>query len=326
MLPEELAQMFRAYQPSRILLSAVELDLFTAIGDGATAAEVAERRDLDRRATTVLLDALAALELLVKKGDRYSNSDVTARHLDDRSPESERLAQMHSVHQWEVWSTLTDCVRQGGRVGEGTHAGMAPAWTEAFIAAMARNASARAPQVAEAVGVEGVTRVLDVGGGPASYSIALARANPNLRAVVVDKAEVLEIARRHIQTAGMLDRIDTIAGNIASDALGTGFDLALVSNICHMFSPEHNVDLLKRCAAALVDGGRLVIQDFVLNDDRTSPPVSALFAINMLVATPEGNSYSESDYRAWMEEAGFTDIHRRPLASPSELMIGSRKG
>ena len=324
MLPAYLAEMLRGFQASRIALTAVELNVFTAVGKGAAAEEVASRIGADSRATAILLDALAALGLLEKRGATYRNTPDTARYLDEASPENERLATLHTVHMWQTWSTLTECVRAGGSVTAREEKPAEKDWTEAFIAAMARNAAERAPRVAAAVGAERVRRMLDIGGGPGSYAIAFARANPRLRAVVLDKPEVLEIARRHIAAAGFEERITTQPGDLKRDRFGEGYDLALVSNICHMLSPEQNRDLLARAAAALVPGGRLVIHDFILDGDRTSPQAAAVFAVNMLVATAAGNSYTEQEYAAWLQAAGLGEVQRIEIDGPTDLMVARK--
>jgi len=323
MLPDKLSTMIRGYQNSRVLLTAVELDLFTAVTAPASAAEVASRLGTDPRATEMLLNALVALECLTKSGELFRATEETARYFGTGSPDNERLATMHSVHQWDSWSTLTECVRAGYSVTAGETRRDA-AWTEAFIAAMNRNAASRAPHVVRAVGDTGVRRMLDVGGGPATYSIAFARAFPKLRADVLDKPEVLPIARRHIEDAGLGNRITVRAGDLTSSPFGEGYNLILLSNICHMLSPEQNKDLLRRCFDALAPGGRVVLQDFILNENRTSPATAAVFALNMLVATREGNSYSESDYAGWFRETGFQESRRIELPGPTDLMAATR--
>ena len=325
MLPDKLSTMIRGYQDSRVLLTAVELDVFTAVTAPASAADVASRLGTDVRATEMLLNALVALQCLTKSGELFRATEETARYFGMDSPGSERLATMHSVHQWDSWSTLTECVRDGCSVIARQDPQRDAAWTEAFIAAMNRNAAGRAPHLVGAVGESGVRRMLDVGGGPAAYSIAFARAFPELRAEVLDKPEVLPIAKRHIEEAGLGDRVTVRAGDLTSDTFGQGYDLVLVSNICHMLSPEQNKDLFRRCFDALVPGGRLVLQEFVLNEDKTSPAAAALFALNMLVATREGNSYGEGDYNGWFRETGFRDSRRIELPGPTDLMVATRR-
>ncbi|MFB3827873.1 MAG: methyltransferase [Bryobacteraceae bacterium] len=313
MIPDELMQTIRAFQESRVILTALELDLFTAVNDGAGAAEAARRAGTDPRATEMLLNALVAMGLLTKQEGVFHNTPVAARYFDSRSPESARTAMMHTVHVFDRWAGLTEKVRGGPA---------APfPWTEAFIAAMHYNAADRAPSVVRAVGAEGVRRMLDVGGGSGAYSIAFARANPELHADVLDRPEVTAIARRHIRAAGLDARIATIDGDLTRDTFGAGYGLVLISAICHMLSPRENLDLLERCREALAPGGRVVIQDFILNSDKTGPKTAALFSLNMLVATEAGASYSEEEYVDWLGRARFTGIRRVPLPGPAHLMV-----
>jgi SAM-dependent methyltransferase len=155
-----------------------------------------------------------------------------------------------------------------------------------------------------------VARMLDVGGGPATFAIAFAQANPRLQAEVLDLGPVLPIARGHIRDAGLDGRVTAREGDLRRDDLGQGYDLVLVSAICHMLGEAENQDLLRRCARALRPGGRVAIREFILDPDRAGPPVAALFALNMLVGTPGGNTYTEADYRSWLAAAGFGNITR----------------
>jgi (2Fe-2S) ferredoxin/predicted O-methyltransferase YrrM len=322
-LPDDLNERIRAFQESRAVLTALELDLFTAVGDGSSAVEVAAALQTDARATEMLLNALASLRLLVKREEVFHNSPETSRYFTAASRDNARPALLHTAHLWHRWSTLTDCVRAGTAVTHDEIAGRGQDWTEAFIAAMHRNASERAPLVVRAVGAESVHRMLDVGGGSGAYSIAFARANSGLRADILDLAEVGPIAQRHIREAGVGDRVKVRAGDLRADRLGEGYDLVFVSAICHMLSPAENRDLLHRCREALAPGGRVVIQDFILEASKTAPRFAALFALNMLVGTRGGSSYSEPEYAAWLSEAGFQEIRHASLPGITGLMIAS---
>ena len=324
-LPDDLAQTMRAFQESRVLLTAIELDLFTAVGQRASASQVAGKLGTDPRATEMLLNALTAMGMLTKQGDTFRNAPVAARYFVKGSPDDAQAATMHTVHLWDRWSTLTDCVRAGTAVSHEEMRERGENWTQAFIAAMHRNAVERAAQVVQAVGTEGVERLLDVGGGSGAYSIAFARASAKLQAELLDLETVLPIAQSHIEKAGLASRIKTGAGDLRSGKLGEGYDLVFVSAICHMLSPEENLDLLKRCHTALAPQGRVVIQDFILEADKTAPKSAALFALNMLVGTQAGSSYSEEEYSSWLREAGFQDVRRVRLAGPSGLMLGTRR-
>jgi predicted O-methyltransferase YrrM len=319
-----LISTMRAFQESRVLLTAVELDLFSAVGAGAAAAEVAAALRTDPRATETLLNAVTALGALTKRQETFHNTPETARFLVTGSPENTRPALLHTVHMFDAWATLTECVRAGTATGRPGIEQRDSKWTEAFIAAMHRIAADTAPDMVRAVGAEGIGRLLDVGGGSGAYAIAFAQADPDLRAEILDRPEVLPIAQRHIEEAGLTGRIGLRAGDLTKDDLGEGYDLILLSAICHMLSPKENRDLLRRCFRALAAGGRVAIRDFILEPGKTAPKPAALFAINMLVATRGGSSYSEAEYRAWLSEAGFRRIVR--LEPDGDLLAATREG
>jgi predicted O-methyltransferase YrrM len=230
---------------------------------------------------------------------------------------------MHTVHMWRAWDTLTGAVRNGTAVMRPGIEEHDPQWTEAFIAAMHRNAAAPAAQLVRVVGAGGIRRMLDIGGGSGAYSIAFAQANEELRAVVLDLESVVPIAQKHIRQSGLAGRITTRVGDLLKDEFGEGYDLILLSAICHMLGPEENQDLFRRCHRALTPGGRIVIRDFILESDKTAPLSAALFALNMLVATANGSTYTEGEYRAWLAAAGF-DRTTRPDAA-GDLIVASRR-
>lgn len=323
-LPDDLHERIRAFQESRAILTGLELDLFTIVGDGSTAESVAAKAGADVRATEMLLNALTSLALLVKQAGSFRNTPVTTRYFCSGSPDNARPALLHIAHLWSRWSELTHCIRTGGPAVREETVTPDQEWTEAFIAAMHRNAKERAANVVRSVGGAGIRRMLDVGGGSGAYSLAFAAANPELSADILDLPSVAPIATRHIQEAGLADRVCVRTGDLRSDDLGSGYDLVYVSAICHMLSPEENGDLLRRCHAALAPGGRIVIQDFILEPDKTAPKWGALFALNMLVGTHGGSSYSEPEYATWLSSAGFRDTRRVRLPGPAGLMIAVR--
>jgi len=320
-LPDDIGEMIRGFMPSRAILTALELDLFTAIGDGSTATQIAGKIQCAVRATEMLLNALVSLKLLQKSGDTYTNSPLAARFFVEGTPDSARMAQLHIANIWKSWSTLTEAVKAGTSVAPRTVNGS----VKPFIAAMDHNARGRARALVQAVEVNGAKRMLDLGGGSGAYSIAFAKAAPGLQAEIVDLAEVLPIAQEHIRKAGMADRITTRAGDMLTVPLDAGkYDLVLLSAICHMFSPEENRQLIGRAYQALAPHGRLVISDFILEPDKTAPRFGALFALNMLVNTRAGASYSEPEYDAWLKEAGFGETKRVRLPGPANFMIATK--
>lgn len=321
-LPDDLNETIRAFMSSRAVLTALELDIFTAVASGASAAEVAQKVHADPRATEMLLNALVSLKLLDKKGDIFLNTVASARFLAEGSRDNARGGLLHTAHLWHRWSTLTECVRAGTSVG--THRTSEDDWVKDFIAAMDRNARERASAVVKGVGAATIKRMLDLGGGSGAYSIAFARAIPGLKSEILDLGDVVPLAQEYIQKAGLADRISTRAGDMLRDPLGENYDLILISAICHMFSAEENRELLKRAFNALAPKGQVVVQDFILEPSKTAPRFAALFSLNMLVGTRAGSSYSEPEYASWLRDAGFADARRVRLPGPSGLMIGVR--
>lgn len=315
----ELTQKLRWFQESRLLLTAVELDVFTAVGKGATAREVAARLKTNPRATETLLNGLVALGALTKQDGKFGTTEELARYLVAGSAEYARESLMHTVHMWGSWGGLTESVRIGTAAIRPGISGEDEQWTEAFIAAMHRNAASAAEGLVRQVGADGVRRMLDVGGGSGAYSIAFAQANPALKAEVLDLGAVVKIAQRHIDAAGLDGRVGTRVGDLTKDEFGSNYDMVLLSAICHMLSPEENQDLLRRCARALGPGGRVVIRDFILEEDKTAPVSAAMFAVHMLVNTPGGSTYSEGEYRNWLVAAGFREVKRS-----GDLIVGTR--
>ena len=320
-LPDDVYELIRGFMPSRAVLTALELDVFTAIGKGATAKQMAARIQAAVRSTEMLLDALVSLKLLEKAAGMYNNTPLSARFFVEGTPDSARSGQLHTANMWKRWSTLTDAVRAGTSVApRGENDTVAP-----FIAAMDLTARGRARAVVQAVEVNGSKRMLDLGGGSGAYSIAFAKAAPALKAEIVDLPEVVPITQEHIRKAGLADRITTRAGDMLTSPLESGcYDLVLLSAICHMYSPEENQKLFERAYAALAPKGRLVVSDFILEANKTAPRFAALFALNMLVATRAGASYSEPEYEAWLKQAGFAETRRVRIPGPANLMIATK--
>ena len=322
-LPDGLDQMIRGYMPSRCILTALELDIFTAIGEGANAEQIGTRIHANARAAEMLLNALVALGLVTKNGDIYSNTPEPARFFVQDSKDNHRNGLLHTANIWHRWSTLTDAVRHGTCIPIDSDS--TPEWTADFIAGMDRNAKARAPLLVKALGSAGVRRILDLGGGSGAYSIAFAKASSNVRCEILDVPEVVPLTTAYVSKAGVSAQVSLRSGDMLTDDLGSGYDIIMLNAICHMFSEEQNQQLFRRARQALAPNGRLVVQDFILNRDKTGPLHAALFSLNMLVATDHGASYSETEYSGWMKNAGFADISRIKLPGPSDLIVGLAK-
>ncbi len=322
-LPDHLDQMIRGYMPSRCILTALELDIFTAIGDGANAEQIGTRVHANARTAGTLLNALVALGLLSKSGDKYRNTPESARFFVQGSKDNHRNGLLHTANIWHRWSTLTETVRRGVRIPVDTDG--APERTLNFITAMQRNARNRAPLVVKALGTTGVRRILDLGGGSGAYSIAFAKASPDMQCDILDIPEVVPLTDGYVSKAGVSAQVSIRAGDMLHNEFGSGYDIIMLNAICHMFSEEQNLDIFRRAHQALAPNGRLAVQDFILNPDKTGPQHAALFSLNMLVGTDAGAAYSELEYTCWMKAAGFPDVRRLNLPGPSDLIVGQVK-
>ncbi len=323
---EEIRGIAYGFQESRILLTAYELGLFTAIGAGRHAsAGIASLLGTDPRATDRLMNALTAMGLLVKENGRFRNSDAASSYLVRDSP-GYLGGLMHTVHLWDTWSTLSAAVKTGTSVRVRDVNERGDAWLAAFIAAMHDRAARQAPGVVGLIDLAGVTRVLDVGGGSGAYAMAFARANPGISAVVFDLPNVVPLTRSYVEKEGLSARVSTAAGDYLTDELGKDYDVVFLSAIVHSNSPAENGELIKKCARALRAGGSVVVQDFIMDEERVTPAHGAFFALNMLVGTDAGDTYTEAEVSAWMTAAGLSGVSRRGTPFGTSQIVGRLLG
>ncbi|NQU42641.1 methyltransferase [bacterium] len=322
---QHLSELGNTYQGSVVLLTACRLDLFEALGrESRTVSDLARASRLDARALEVVLLALVAEGVLQREGE--SAFRVTPEYLPfllKDSPETMINILRHSYSCLRRWVQLDDVLGTGHPVPREDRKGQE---MQDFIRGMADISRASSEEVARKLDLSPFRRMIDVGGGPGSAAIAFARHNPDLRATVFDLPGPLEIAREEIEEAGLADRIDTRPGDYFKNELGEGFDLAYLSNIIHSMSPDDTRNLLAKIHRALVPGGTIVIKDFFLDENRTSPRFGAYFSVNMLVGTEKGKSYTQGETRDLLEEAGFQDFRTLGVATASGLIIGTRKG
>jgi SAM-dependent methyltransferase len=320
----DILELAMAFQRSRVLLTASELDLFSVLGtERRSAVEVARAIGADPRGTDRLMHALCTLGLLEKQGDRFANTAAAARFLVRGAPEY-MGGLMHAVHLWDSWGTLTPAVRMGGSVLGAPVGERGEAWLSAFIAAMHWRGQQHARTIVGRLDVSGVSRMLDVGGGSGVYAMAFAQAKAGLSAVVLDLPQVIALTQRYIRAEGLEERVTTRGGDYLVGDLGEGYDLVFLSAILHSNSPAENQALIRKAAAALNPGGQLVVQDFIVDEDRTGPPFAVLFALNMLVGTAAGDTYTESEVRGWMAAAGLSRMTRTNTDVGTTLIVGRK--
>jgi cyclopropane fatty-acyl-phospholipid synthase-like methyltransferase len=303
---EERFRQASSYWQSKILLTALRLDLFTVLADQAlSVTALAARLGAAERGLTILLDALVALGLLVKQDHYYANTPFTSVALDRTKPSFCGYMPLLDAHCWELWDRLEDAIRSGSCPGQDSLFHADPLGTELLLRGLHADALRLAPALAARLDLGRRRRLLDLGGGSGTYAISFCQAQPGLTAVIFDLPGPLALAQTLVAAAGLTDRISLIAGDFRTDALPCGFDVMLLSNILHGQSAETNQRILAGVYSALEPGGELILRDVLMNEDRTSPAFGALFAVNLLLHSAAGRCYTFGEVSGWLAEVGF---------------------
>jgi SAM-dependent methyltransferase len=315
----------RGFMKSRVILTATELDLFTRLDEEASTAEaLAKGQGLDVRATTRLLDCLVTLDLLRRENAVYRPTESGAFY-SSRHPESVRPMVMHLSRLWRTWSDLTDLVKTGGHHQREPGIHMDDEDWQAFIGAMHVVGRELSSAIAAEYDLSRFRRLLDIGGASGTYTIAFLRQNPVMTAVIFDFGNVLTLARERIVEEGIEDRVELAPGDFYHDELPGGCDLALLSAIIHQNSLEENLSLYEKTFRALEPGGTVLIRDHIMEESRTEPPAGAMFAINMLVNTRGGDTYTFREVREGLQKAGFVDVKQVRYGMGMDCLVEGRK-
>jgi SAM-dependent methyltransferase len=318
----ELMQMITGYQRSRIILSAVELNIFDELNEHELSSEeLAGKINAVPNSLEKLLNVLTSYKLLYKKDGKYSNAESSANFLVKSSP-SFLGGVMHQNHLWNTWSKLSEVVKNKDAQKESEINQRGDEWLKAFIAAMHTRGISRAKAVKELINFSGVKRVLDIGGGSGVFAAAFINDDPSMSAIVFDLPIVIPITQEYIIKQNMSGRIATLAGNYLKDDIGNGYDFIFLSAVIHSNSYDENALLIKKCASALNRNGKIAVLDYIMNDDRTAPLAGAIFAINMLVGSDEGTTYTEKEVKEWMAAAGLNKFGLTDAGEGNSLLIG----
>ena len=315
----------RGFLTSRVILTAAELDLFTRLDNGqATADGLAKELGCDQRSLTRILDCLVALELLSKQDSVYRSSErgslLSAKH-----PRTELPMVLHLNGLWETWSGLTETVRTGSNPKRRPVSERDGGSLEAFIGAMHVVGRSLSREIADFYDLSPFEKLLDIGGATGTYTMAFLEKNPKMSAVLFDLPDVITMAEKRLEEEGLLERVELVPGDFYKDVLPEGCDLALLSAIIHQNSPQKNLDLYGKIHRALVPGGKLLIRDHVMDPDRTSPPQGTLFALNMLVNTKGGDTYTFDEIRSNLETAGFGEVKLVRKGERMDCLVEAKK-
>jgi predicted O-methyltransferase YrrM len=324
MFPSRVNEMVQSFRTMRVIFTALELGIFsliekTSLDSGAVAIQIGS----NPRATDRLMNALAAIGLLVKEKNVFRNSKIASRFFVKGKPDY-MGGLLHQANLIANWNTLTEAVIRGTSVIKREENIRKEGFQKNFIDAMHLRGKQQAEIVAASFDLSKISRILDIGGGSGVFSMAFARVNPMLNIVVFDLPEVVEIAREYIESEGLSTRVKTEAGDFRIVSFGNGYDMIFLSAIIHMNGPEENLQLFRKCRDALNTGGLLVVKDHIMDDSRIMPVEGAFFALNMLVNTEKGDTYTESEIISWSEVTGFSRVYRKDVSGGITLMIAER--
>jgi hypothetical protein len=319
--PGQLLELSGYFWRTCTLHAAVKLDIFTAIGDQEFASEeIAAKLKATNKGMERLLNALTAMELLSKRGDKFSNSAAGRNFLSKDSSQYIGHIIMHHHHLIESWSKLDQAVKTGQAVRKrATYSD--DDWRESFLMGMFNMAMHMAPRLVPLFDLSDRNHLLDLGGGPGTYAIHFCLKNPQLRATVFDLPTTRPFAQKTITKFGLSDRIDFIEGNYLEDSLTGRYDVAWLSHILHAEGPEACKNIIEKAVAVLEPGAMIIVHDFILNNAMDGPLFPALFSLNMLLGTTAGQSYSENQITAMLTDAGVKDIQRISFESPNDSGI-----
>ena len=329
---DKIMSMARGFQASKMLMAAVDLGLFDFLEEPRSAGEIAAWLKADARATGIFLNGLTSLGLLVKGIDYFKNGELAARYLVQGGDNYRGAIIKHMAHTWgRGWDDLKETVLVGHppEVDPEKWVDARPKRDEsevkAFIWGMHAIARDLAPKVAAKLDLRAVRHLLDLGGGPATYAITFAQANPQLKATVFDLPLPIEIAKENIAKNGLADRVQTLAGNFLEDDIGTGYDFIWVSQILHSHDERQCKLIIAKAVAALAPGGRLAIQDFYLNPDGASPTGAAMFGVHMLAVTPRGRAYTHGEVAEWVQEAGLAKPEYMQSGMDASILVAQKQ-
>lgn len=313
-----------AFKKSRVLLTASELNIFETIGyRSLSAKEIAEQNDLDEKATERLLNALVGLDLLDKKDQTYSNTEESLKHLLKGSDEYISTID-HLANLWDAWTDLTDTIKTGQTTHTIPLSEKSDEWIESYMNSVFWKSNLQVQEIISHINLNGVKKVLDLGGGKGAFTYQIAKKLPSSSITLFDLESITKFTDKYLSMNGVRDQVTILNGDFIKDDFGKGYDLIYLGNVICLQSIWENVKLLQKCYDALNYGGKVVIADMIINDNRTKPLEHTIFSLNMLLNTDAGDVYTETDIWIMLKESWFKDIKLIKTKYDISLMTGVR--
>jgi len=319
--PGKLMEISGQYWQTCTLHAGVKLDVFSLIGKQAlTVADIANKIGADQRAMDMLLNALAAMDLLIKSDNTFANTEISNLFLSKTSPRYVGYMIMHHHHLLESWARLDQAITTGRPIRSRASYSDEEK-RESFLMGMFNTAMGTAPRLVKQIDLSGRTHLLDLGGGPGTYAIHFCLENPKLAATVYDLATTRPFAEKTINKFGLSDRIRFVDGDYVEKDIAGSYDVAWLSHILHGEGPETCREMIQKTVDVLNPEGLLIVHDFVLNNSMDGPLFPALFSLNMLLGTDDGQAYSEKQIMGLLAGAGLKDIRRISVDTPNDSGI-----
>ena len=314
-----------AFRQSKILLTAIELGVFSLLGSRElTAKDVSFELRTDEDTTERLLNSLTALGFTTKYRHHYKNTTDSIRFLDKSSPDY-LGSLLHMNLNWESWGKLTEVVRTGKSIYKNLYEERTDEFVEAYVDSVHRSYIHEAEGVSKAITLSNVEKMMDLGCGSGMYSIEFMKRNPEMEVVLLDYPKVIPHTQRYIEQANLnTTKYRFQSGIIKDDEYETGFDLIYASFLFEEFTIWENMDIMRKCFASLNKGGRLIIHENFINNDRTAPLHSVMYSLNLKLHTERGNTFSENDYWIMLKEAGFQKVDNLVTEFGTILIRGTK--
>ena len=319
--PGELLEISGYFWKTCVLHAAVKLDVFTVIGGAQlTGKEISQKLNGSQRGMERLLNALTAMDLLIKTDGNYANSPSGKTFLAKDSAKYIGHIIMHHHHLLESWSQLDQAVLSGRPV-RNRASFSDDEWRESFLMGMFNLAMGLAPKLVPLIDLSARRRLLDLGGGPGTYAIHFCKKYSQLKATVYDLPTTRPFAEKTIKQFELTDRIQFTEGNYLNDPIEGRYDAVWLSHILHGEGPDDCRMIIQKAVSILEPGGMIIIHDFILNNGMDGPLFPALFSLNMLLGTDSGQSYSEDQIIDMLAAAGVKDVRRIAVQSPNDSGI-----
>ena len=324
MTPELIMQLGTSFMATRHLIAAAEVGVFEALGeDGLDLDALAARIAIPRRTARICADAMVALGLLERDGPLYRNSPVADAFLSGRGRGDLRPFLLYLDVSYRAWAEFTGAIRAGQ--GSGFITRLDPEAQRVFSTGVESATAGSAVALAERYEFGQHRRLLDLGGGTGSFLVRILSRHPAIECGLFELPHVVALARENLKAQTSGSRVRFYEGDLLRDQLPKGYDAFLLANVVHVFTPEHNRDLLRRVHASAPTGARLLLVDFWTNPTHTQPIFAALMAGEWLMGRGEGDVYSEDEIRDLLTATGWMMIGRRPLTGPASLVVAERQ-